>query len=77
MGVDLSAETHGTAIAVIDWAGPRPDLSALQVGTDDPAVLAALREAARAAFDCPHGWPELFTDFLVAHRAGARQGRLG
>ncbi len=70
VGVDLSAEARGTAVAVIDWTGIQPRLQTVQVGADDATVLGALVTADRAAIDCPLGWPEPFIDFLVAHRAG-------
>ncbi len=70
VGVDLSAEARGTAVAVIDWTEAQAMLETVQVGTDDATVLAALGTADRAAIDCPLGWPEPFIDFLVAHRSG-------
>ncbi len=76
-GVDLSAEARGTAIAYIDWAGPRPVLDMVQVGADDSTVLSALGNPERAAVDCPLGWPEPFIDFLVAHRAGRAAAPVG
>ncbi len=75
--MDLSAEARGTAIAVIDWTGPQPRLQTVQVGADDPTVLAAIVTAERAAIDCPLGWPEPFVDFLVAHRAGRAPAPVG
>jgi hypothetical protein len=77
VGVDLSAEARGTAVASIGWSGPCPELTTVQVGADDKAVLAALVNAGRAAVDCPLGWPEPFIDFLVAHRAGRAPAPVG
>ena len=80
IGVDLSAEARGTAIAAIDWpvaAGERPRLVGVQVGADDAAVLAAIGAAGRAAIDCPLGWPDPFVDFLIAHRAGRAAAPVG
>lgn len=70
VGVDLSAEAKGTAIAVIDWHTGRGRLNEVRVGADDAVVLTALDTADRAAIDSPLGWPEPFIDFLIAHRAG-------
>ncbi len=76
VGVDMAAEAKGTAVAVVEWpeAASRPDeparLAELRVGSGDEAVLAALDGADKAALDCPLGWPEPFTEFVVAHRTG-------
>lgn len=77
VGVDLSAEARGTAVAIIDWDGANPKLTAIMVGADDATVLASLRSADRAAIDCPLGWPEPFVDFLIAHRAGRAAAPVG
>jgi hypothetical protein len=57
VGVDLSAEARGTAVAAIDWGGPRPVLDMLQVVANDDAILAALSGADRAEIDAPLGGP--------------------
>lgn len=75
VGVDLSAEAAGTAIAVIDWH--RLALVGLRVSAEDQSVLSAIRSADKAAIDCPLGWPEPFVDFLVAHRAGRAAAPVG
>lgn len=70
VGVDLSAEARGTAVAAIDWSEDRAQLVYVRVGASDVTVLEAVQAADRAAIDCPLGWPDPFVDFLVAHRAG-------
>ncbi len=70
MGVDLSAEPAGTAVAVLDWDARGPVAASVVRGATDAQVLAALSGPDRAAVDCPMGWPEPFVEFLMAHRAG-------
>ena len=79
VGVDLSADARGTGIATIDWpdGGGRPQVTGVQVGADDKAVLAAIRGADRVAIDCPLGWPDPFVDLLVSHRVGRAPAPVG
>jgi len=70
VGVDLSAEPTGTAVAVLDWAARGGAAVSVMRGATDAQVLAALSGADRAAIDCPMGWPEPFVEFLVAHSGG-------
>lgn len=70
VGVDLSAEPAGTAIAILDWDDRGSASATVTRGATDAQILAALSGADRAAVDCPLGWPEPFVEFLTAHRGG-------
>lgn len=72
VGIDLSAEAKGTAVASVEWSedGGPPVVVDVRVGADDEAVLDAIRGSDRAAIDCPLGWPDPFVELLVAHRGG-------
>ncbi len=70
-GVDLAAESKGTALAVLDWSGP---LVTAHVGTavPDAEIAAAAARVARLGIDCAFGWPDDFVSFLTRHAAGDR-----
>lgn len=71
MGVDLAAEAANTAWAAIDWRGNgTAELDDLHLGADDQSILDGLAEADWASMDCPFGWPDMFVEFLTAHRDG-------
>lgn len=72
VGIDLSAEPKGTAVALVDWEGTRAEVVDLHIGVDDERLLAWLAHPSKAVgIDCPLGWPETFVDFLSAHSSGS------
>jgi predicted nuclease with RNAse H fold len=66
-GVDLAAENKGTALAVIDWSGPRAALTELRLGVGDDAIAEAATTVEKLGIDCALGWPDEFVSFVVAH----------
>jgi predicted nuclease with RNAse H fold len=68
VGVDLAAEAKKTAVAVIEWRPGRVLVRSLAVNCRDADVLAAADGATKVGIDAPFGWPELFIDFVTAHR---------
>ena len=70
VGVDLAAESAGTAVARLDWSPTGATLRDLVVPADDDTVLRAVLAADKAGIDCPLGWPEPFVEFVDAHRSG-------
>lgn len=71
IGIDLSAEPRGTAIATVEWSARAARVVALEVGADDGLVLAAMgAEVDRVGIDCPFGWPAEFVRLVVEHTAG-------
>lgn len=71
VGVDLSAEPQGTAIACLRWHGGGAAVEALEVGCTDEVVLAWMHHEDRSVgIDCPFGWPVKFVDLVAHHAAG-------
>jgi len=71
-GVDLAAESRGTALAVIEWGAARAALIDLRLGVDDAQIVAAASAADKIGIDCALGWPDEFVHFVSAHAAGER-----
>lgn len=70
IGIDLSAEPRGTAIAHLEWSPHGAVLAELQVGCDDAAVLTAMQQVdAMVGIDCPFGWPVDFVRLVADHTA--------
>lgn len=71
VGVDLAAETAGTALAVVRWesGSGTARLQRLISDVTDGDLLDTLAGADKAGIDCPLGWPEAFVDVVVAHSA--------
>lgn len=69
-GVDLAAEPRGTAVAVIDWAGPSARVIALELGVSDERIAAIAPSVASLGIDCAFGWPDDFVSFVRRHAAG-------
>lgn len=69
MGVDLAADAKRTAVAWVEWSGGAARVVRLESPADDELVVEALVGADKAGIDCPFGWPDLFVDFVTAHRA--------
>ena len=68
-GVDLAAETKGTATALLDFSGPAVTID-VRLGVPD-ADIAALAPSVRSlGIDCAFGWPDDFLAFLTRHAAG-------
>jgi predicted nuclease with RNAse H fold len=75
VGVDLAAESAGTAVAWIDWSAGTAKVRKIEVGADDDLIVTAITAADKAGIDCPLGWPDRFVEFVTAHRAGHVQPR--
>lgn len=70
-GVDLAAETKGTALAVLDWS--RRDVTLrLVLGAADAEIAAMAPSVRSLGIDCAFGWPDDFVAFLTRHAAGDR-----
>jgi hypothetical protein len=70
VGIDMSAEPKGTAIATLDWFEDRAVISSVQVGASDDIVLHYLHHPDGAiGVDCPLGWPTPFVEFVLRHEA--------
>ncbi len=71
VGIDLSAEPKGTAIATVTWSEGGATVSSLQTKAEDDLVLHFLHHPDRAiGVDCPLGWPVKFVEFVGAHDMG-------
>lgn len=66
-GVDLAAESRGTALAVIEWAARGACLEQLTLDVDDAQITRAAPGVAMIGIDCALGWPDEFVGFLVEH----------
>ncbi len=68
-GIDLAAESAGTALAVIEWADGRARLIDLRLGVDDAAIVAVASagDIAKLGIDCAFGWPDEFVAFVSGH----------
>ncbi|WP_116951068.1 DUF429 domain-containing protein [Jiangella endophytica] len=74
VGVDLSAEPAGTAVATIQWAGGAAVVTALAEKADDAVIIEAIAGADKSGIDCPFGWPLPFVEFVSGHRDGHVSG---
>jgi hypothetical protein len=71
VGIDLSAEPPGTAIAVLSWARGRAAVTYLQVGASDELTLHYMHHPdAKIGIDCPFGWPTRFVELVAQHEVG-------
>lgn len=78
VGIDLSSEPSGTALAVLVGDPGHARLEQVLVKVDDETLLEELSEADNAGIGCPLGWPDDFLTFLTEHRDGAvtlREGK--
>jgi hypothetical protein len=68
-GIDLAAESAGTALAVIEWADGGARLVDLRLGVDDAAIVAVASagDVAKLGIDCAFGWPDEFVAFVSGH----------
>lgn len=72
VGIDLSAEPPGTAIAVVDWSESEATVSSLHLGVTDEDLLGHLRHPDGAiGVDCPIGWPAPFVRLISGHHDGS------
>ncbi|WP_291048432.1 DUF429 domain-containing protein [Herbiconiux sp.] len=74
-GVDLAAESKGTALAVLDWSSAGATLTQLHLGVDDGRIVETAGSVAKLGIDCALGWPDGFVDFVVAHSDPASEAR--
>jgi predicted nuclease with RNAse H fold len=66
-GVDLAAESKGTALAIIEWKKTSAALVDLQLGVADEQIVEAAQYVDKLGIDCALGWPIEFVDFLNQH----------
>ena len=71
IGVDLAAEPKGTAVAGIEWSSGRATVISVTLGATDDQIVVASTGARMIGIDCALGWPDRFTDFLLAHRSNS------
>lgn len=74
-GVDLAAETRGTALAVIDWSVSAARVVELVLGASDTQIAAIAPDVSSLGIDCAFGWPDEFVAFVTGHSAGNRLER--
>ncbi|WP_440709432.1 DUF429 domain-containing protein [Herbiconiux sp. YIM B11900] len=74
-GVDLAAESKGTALAVLDWTTEGAVLTELHLGVHDEQIVETAASVAKLGIDCALGWPDGFVDFVVAHSDPASGAR--
>ncbi|MBG6224270.1 hypothetical protein IWX63_000825 [Arthrobacter sp. CAN_A2] len=70
-GVDLAAESRGTALAVVDWSLPTATVD-VRVGVADAEIAAVAPGVDRLGIDCAFGWPDDFVTFVTRHAEGRR-----
>ncbi|MET4638783.1 DUF429 domain-containing protein [Mycetocola sp. 2940] len=66
-GVDLAAESKGTALAVLDWRVPGATLVELRLGVDDTVIAGMAGGVDKLGIDCALGWPDEFVSFIAEH----------
>jgi hypothetical protein len=71
-GVDLAAETAGTALATIEWSSSWAVLRSLEKAAPDARIAAVAETAVSTGIDCAFGWPDEFVGFVAAHARGER-----
>lgn len=65
-GVDLAAESKGTALAVIEWLPTSAVVRELSLGVEDQPIIEAASRVNKIGIDCALGWPQEFIDFINA-----------
>ncbi|WP_043444204.1 DUF429 domain-containing protein [Arthrobacter sp. L77] len=70
-GVDLAAESKGTALAVLDWSRPTVTVD-VRLGVRDAEIARVAPDVARLGIDCAFGWPDDFVTFVTRHAGGLR-----
>jgi predicted nuclease with RNAse H fold len=73
-GVDLAAQSRGTALAVIDWRAGGAVLRQLHLGVGDEQIVLASRGVDKLGIDCALGWPDEFVAFVAEHSALLQDG---
>src|ERR1035438_7582798 len=68
-GLDLAAMPERSALASIEWAGPRAVIRDVVCPADDDDILKVIGQADKTGIDCPLGWPDAFVGFVVAHQS--------
>ncbi|MFD1715358.1 DUF429 domain-containing protein [Amnibacterium flavum] len=66
-GVDLAAESRGTALAVIEWRERDATVRELHLDVHDPQIVATAHSVEKLGIDCAFGWPDDFVAFVAAH----------
>lgn len=68
LGIDLAAQPKTTAACALEWRPGEVELTLLERGLDDAALLELIAGADKAGIDAPFGWPDRFVEAVVAHR---------
>ncbi|TDS84624.1 DUF429 domain-containing protein [Nesterenkonia aurantiaca] len=74
-GVDLAAESKGTALATIEWGSGGARLVQLSLDVEDAEITEAAAGITRIGIDCAFGWPDEFVSFIADHANLAAQQR--
>ena len=74
-GLDLAAESKGTALAVLDWSQNRVELEHLQLGVTDGVVIEIAPTLAKLGIDCALGWPADFAEFIKTFASPSLAGQ--
>ena len=64
-GVDLAAESKGTALAVMEWSTTGARVVELQLGVTDEPIVKVASQVDKLGIDCALGWPQEFVKFMV------------
>ncbi|MFN3242227.1 MAG: DUF429 domain-containing protein [Planctomycetota bacterium] len=64
LGIDLASAAEKTAWCSVQWSAGAAAVSALQVGADDEALVAAAAAVDHVGVDAPLGWPRAFVRML-------------
>jgi hypothetical protein len=83
LGIDLASRPDNTALALIDWEGPRATVTTIAGGPGTEEVLhdkwlvSTMRgmtydggPPSKVAIDAPFGWPKPFVEALASYHAG-------
>ena len=68
LGIDLAAQPKTTAAARLEWSRGEVELTLLERGLGDEALLELIAASDKAGIDAPFGWPDPFVEAIVAHR---------
>jgi predicted nuclease with RNAse H fold len=67
-GIDLAAEPKGTALALVEFSNHQAQLTLLEQGLDDQALMEKTQNADKVGIDCAFGWPTQFAQFIAKHQ---------
>jgi hypothetical protein len=66
----MASSPEQTSLACVEWTGDGAIIRSVTCPADDGVILQVLQQAGKTGIDCPLGWPDVFVDFVTAHRFG-------